>query len=37
MPVYKRNPGLDADNYYVNGATVRRSARSSSEAVKKNL
>ena len=29
MPVYKRNPGLDADNYYVSGATVRRSARSS--------
>ena len=28
MPVYKRNPGLDADDY-VSGATVRRSARSS--------
>ena len=29
MPVYKRNPGLDADDYYDSGATVRRSARSS--------
>lgn len=31
MPVHKRTPGLDADDYYVAGSTVRRSARAAEE------
>ncbi|MGI5883992.1 MAG: cell division protein FtsL [Candidatus Spyradocola sp.] len=31
MPVHKRTPGLDADDYYVAGSTVRRSAHQAEE------